>query len=240
MRRRWRGEEIVMDAGSGSGGLTRVLASKVPGGHVYAVDSDANMAKVARATLADSSNVTVIRSKFEKVKLPRKVVVVFSNAALHWVPDHERVFSNFWKLLRTDGELLIQCGGEGNLASALGVINRRVLPLPEFGRYFAGWKAPLYFANPDDTEEILTKIGFRNISASLSKEPTKFKSRGAFAQFVNTVVIRPYTGRLPTHALRNRFLHAFLDAYWKESESGWLLDYVRLNITAKKSERSSH
>jgi trans-aconitate 2-methyltransferase len=46
--RKWHGDEIVMDAGCGSGLLTRQLAKKVPRGKVYAVDIDSNMIKQAR------------------------------------------------------------------------------------------------------------------------------------------------------------------------------------------------
>lgn len=46
--RKWRGDEIVMDAGCGSGLLTKQLAKKVPRGKVYAVDIDSNMIKQAK------------------------------------------------------------------------------------------------------------------------------------------------------------------------------------------------
>ena len=48
-RRRWTGNEIVMDAGSGSGNLTKILADKVPNGKVYAVDADPNMVEQAKS-----------------------------------------------------------------------------------------------------------------------------------------------------------------------------------------------
>ena len=39
-KKQWIGNEIVMDAGAGSGNLTKILADKVPNGKVYAVDAD--------------------------------------------------------------------------------------------------------------------------------------------------------------------------------------------------------
>jgi trans-aconitate methyltransferase len=42
-KRTWIGNEIVMDAGAGSGNLTKILADKVPQGQIYAVDADPNM-----------------------------------------------------------------------------------------------------------------------------------------------------------------------------------------------------
>lgn len=41
--RNWNGNEIVMDAGCGSGLLTKLLAHKIPKGKVYGVDIDHNM-----------------------------------------------------------------------------------------------------------------------------------------------------------------------------------------------------
>lgn len=42
-KRTWVGDEIVMDAGAGSGNLAKIIADKVPRGKVYAVDTDPNM-----------------------------------------------------------------------------------------------------------------------------------------------------------------------------------------------------
>jgi trans-aconitate 2-methyltransferase len=46
--RKWKGKEIVLDAGCGSGRLTKILSMKVPQGKVIAVDSDLSMIRVAK------------------------------------------------------------------------------------------------------------------------------------------------------------------------------------------------
>lgn len=138
-RRAWKGNETVLDAGCGSGGLTRMLAAKVPRGKVYAVDSDPGMVKRARESLSDFSNVQVIQADLVDVKLPEGVDVVFSNAVLHWVPDHKKAFANFYSLLKGGGELLAQCGGRGNLDSAIAILGRIAIRDP-FRTHFAGWK----------------------------------------------------------------------------------------------------
>jgi trans-aconitate 2-methyltransferase len=56
-RRKWRGDEIVMDAGCGSGLLTKQLAKEVANGKVYAVDVDCNMIKQAKSNLQFFGNV---------------------------------------------------------------------------------------------------------------------------------------------------------------------------------------
>src|SRR3712207_5774895 len=88
-KRQWTGNEIVMDAGAGSGNLTKFLADKVPNGKVYAVDADSNMVEQARSNLSGYKNVQIIHSSMENVNLPTKVEVIFSNSAIHWILDQE-------------------------------------------------------------------------------------------------------------------------------------------------------
>ena len=72
-KRKWIGNEIVMDAGSGSGNLTRILADKVKHGEIYAVDTDPNMVQQAKSNLSGWRNVQVIHSSMDKVNLPMEV-----------------------------------------------------------------------------------------------------------------------------------------------------------------------
>ena len=132
-------KEIIMDVGCGSGLLTKLLA-KVPRGKVYAVDIDVNMIRQAKQNLNDLKNVELVQDDFADVKLHTKLDVIFSNAALHWVHDHTQVFHHFWKMLKYNGlektELLIQCGGYGNLRRTLAVV-QKIMELKEFREYFS-------------------------------------------------------------------------------------------------------
>ena len=56
-RRKWKGNEIVFDAGCGSGRITKIISTKVPKGKVFAVDSDSFMITVAKENLAEISNI---------------------------------------------------------------------------------------------------------------------------------------------------------------------------------------
>lgn len=226
-RRAWKGNEIVLDAGCGSGGLTEIIAGKVPQGKVYAVDKDPDMAKHTREKLAGRGNVQVIQADLAEVKLPEKVDVVFSNAVFHWVQDHGKAFANFCFLLKRGGELAAQCGGQGNLEKSIAILDRIAAGKP-FATHFAGWQKPWNFAGPQDTEILLRRAGFAKASAYISSEPTTFASRDQLSNFVKIVVIWPYLSRLPAES-RERFLKAYLNGCQE-----WVLDYVRLNISALK------
>lgn len=69
---------------------------------------------------------------------------------------------------------------------------------------------------------------------SIFPEPVAFAGREHFSAYVRTVVIRPHLARLPAQ-LQDRFIETYLDRCEKRPKK-WQLDYVRLNITAEKSQ----
>ena len=243
--RKWNGDETVMDAGCGSGLLSKLLAKKVPRGKVYAVDVDSNMIRQAKRNLKGLENVELVEADFTHVKLPTKLDVIFSNAALHWVHDHAQVFKHFWDMLNCDetkgGQLLIQCGGYGNLQRILAIL-RRVMEFNEFKEYFASFNQSWYFAKPDDTSKLLGEIGYINTRVHLHDDCVNLIDRKIYSRFVKTVIMKPFLEHLPDDKLRNRYLELFLQEVEKssasissnESQTPWSLDYVRLNIIADK------
>jgi trans-aconitate 2-methyltransferase len=226
-----------MDAGCGSGLLTKLLAQRVPRGKVYAVDVDSNMIVQAKRNLKDLENVELIQCDIADVKLPTKVDVIFSNAVVHWLHDHTQVFQHFWDMLNSDycggRQLLIQCGGYGNLREVLTLL-RRVMKLNEFEVYFSKFNQPWYFAKPGDTDKLLRNIGFINTGVHLHNDRVSLTNRDLYAKFVKTVM-KPFLEYLPNDEIRNNYLELFLHQVEKRNNRStkppWSLDYVRLNIT---------
>src|ERR1700730_9544427 len=94
------GDEVVLDAGCGSGRVTALLADRLPRGRVYAVDAAPSMAEHAARTLAlrYPERATVLCKDLVELELPEPVDAVFSNATFHWIPDHERLFARLYDL----------------------------------------------------------------------------------------------------------------------------------------------
>ena len=74
--RKWKGNEIVLDAGCGSGRLTKILSIKVPQGKVIAVDSDLAMIRLVKENLAKFWNIEFIKMSTSQLELADKVDVV--------------------------------------------------------------------------------------------------------------------------------------------------------------------
>lgn len=233
-RRAWRGDERVLDAGCGPGTLTEDVLAKVPRGHVTAVDADASMVARARERLAThGARVRVLKADLLELAGVEPVDVIFSNAVLHWIHDHDTAFEVFLRHLRPGGQLLLQCGGEGNLERARGFAGE-ILKAPDFEKHFRAWKSPWRYEDDASTQERLFIAGFVEPEVTIEPAPTSFRDRESFEKFVRAVVLRPYLQALPDEATRSRFVEAFLRRV-EASREGYVLDYVRLNVTASRS-----
>ena len=96
------GDETVLDAGCGSGRLTRELINRLPNGHVVAVDGSASMVELARKALPEAE---VFQSDLSELEVDEPVDAIFSNAVFHWIKDHDELFRRLHAALAPGGRL---------------------------------------------------------------------------------------------------------------------------------------
>lgn len=107
------GNELLMDAGCGTGRLTAELLQDLPHGRVVGVDLSQNMLVTARDHLIPQFGLRVhfVVADLQNLPFEHSFDGIFSTAALHWVPDHLRLFGSLFRALRPGGWLRAQCGG---------------------------------------------------------------------------------------------------------------------------------
>lgn len=96
---------VVYDLGCGAGNVTRLLAERWPGAALTGVDGSAAMLAAARAA---APQVTWVEADLGTWRSPRPADVLFSNAALHWLDDHPRLFPRLIADLALGGVLAVQ------------------------------------------------------------------------------------------------------------------------------------
>jgi trans-aconitate 2-methyltransferase len=217
------GDETVLDAGCGSGRVTRLLLERLPHGRVIATDAAPSMVEQAAAALGDRA--TVLQADLQELRIPDPVDAVFSNAVFHWVPDHDRLFGRLYAALKPGGRLVAQCGGEGNV-ERFHEIARAVAAEEPYAEHLAGWRGPWNFASAEATRDRLARAGFDEVATWLEPWPVDPPEPVAY---LRTVCLGHHLQALPEE-LREPYARAVAD----RCGAPLTLDYVRLNIDARR------
>jgi trans-aconitate 2-methyltransferase len=215
------GDEVVLDAGCGSGRISQALAERLPRGHVIAVDQSPSMVDAARKRLGPEFDVRV--ADLLELELEQPLDAILSTATFHWIADHNRLFERLHAALRPGGRLVAQCGGEGNIT----ILRGKVAPLLDrepYAEHFRDWRPPWNYAGAAQTRERLLSAGFAEAECWLQPAPREPEHP---REFLSTIVLGPHVQQLPEE-LRERFMDDALSVVGEPV----VVDYVRLNVDA--------
>lgn len=95
----------VYDLGCGAGNVTRLLAERWPQARVVGLDSSAAMLAAARA---GAPGIDFVEDDLARWEPPGPADLLFSNAALQWLPDNADVMRRLLAPLRPGGVLAVQ------------------------------------------------------------------------------------------------------------------------------------
>jgi trans-aconitate methyltransferase len=229
-----RGDETILDAGCGTGRLTRDLLEALPHGKVVALDVSQNMIDAARAYLVPDfgDRVEFVACDFLHLPFDARFDGIFSTASFHWVRDHQALFQGLYRAIRPGGWLVAQCGGAKNLERFLARIDA-LLRMPPYAAYFGESFFPWEFSSAETAATRLKQAGFEQIETSVEEAPTKFSTSAEFQQFVESVILHRHLERIPDPDV----CRALMEEVTRQAAAGdppFLLDYWRLNLQARR------
>jgi trans-aconitate 2-methyltransferase len=100
--------KTVLDLGCGAGNVTALLAQRWPDARIVGVDNSTEMLAKARASTAGNPLREWIDADLATYAPDAPADVVYSNAALHWQPDHRRLFPRIFDWVAPGGVLAVQ------------------------------------------------------------------------------------------------------------------------------------
>jgi trans-aconitate methyltransferase len=136
--------------------------------------------------------------------------LIFSNAALHWVDDHQAILRGAASVLKTGGRLAVSCGGRGN-AHDVFLALRPEIRLKRWCKFFRKMPKPYFFYAPEDYKKWLPKFGFKIRSVKLVPKDSVYTGVEGFVTWLRTTWI-PYVQRLPEN-MREEFITAVARRY---------------------------
>jgi trans-aconitate 2-methyltransferase len=234
-RLKLHGSECILDVGCGDGKITAEFAKSAPRGFVLGVDSSAAFIVYAREHYPPSSypNLRFEGMDARRLACDRRFDLIFSNATLHWVDDIPAFLAGGARLLKPGGRLIISCGGAGNAADVVAVMERQIR-LPRWAGHFRDFAFPYYFYAPSDYAPWLAAAGFAATRLALVEKDMTHAGRDGLAGWMRTTWM-PYTHRVP-ESQREAFLYECVDDYLREhpldSDGRSHVRMVRLEVEA--------
>ena len=96
----------IVDLGCGTGELTRELHDHVRADETLGIDSSDTM--LLKSDAFGNDVLRFEQGDIEAFVTDRPFDLIFSNAALHWVPDHEALFRRLTSFLSPHGQIAVQ------------------------------------------------------------------------------------------------------------------------------------
>ncbi len=196
------GPKRVVDLGCGPGNSTAVLAARWPGAHLTGVDSSEEMLAKARASDVRAEWITADVSRWTP---DSSFDLVFSNAVLHWLPDHRALLPRLAGWAAPGGALAFQ-------------VPARTHPPPPWMRALARMAAaePWRSVAPADASEsnVLSLAEYYDVLCDVARRVDLWDTEydhvlegpEAVVEWIRGTALRPWLARLPDPDVQARFL----------------------------------
>ena len=232
---------VAIDAGCGTGKITRDLLERLSTATVYALDVSPAMLAVAERELGPIYGDRVRFRHADLISVTPDQIgpaadLIFSTATFHWVRDHDLLFRRLFALLQPGGQVVAQCGGGPNIERLRGRVDT-LMRSPEFAPHFRDWVDSWYFAGAEETADRLASAGFVDVRTGVEFHPAQMPDADEYRSFVSTVILREQLARLPDDGLRSTFLDALVSQAAMD-DPPYELDYWRLNLMATRPRRA--
>jgi len=213
--------ERILDLGCGDGALSVQILEA--GAHVLGVDTSTDLLRAARERGVDAREMDGQSLSFDG-----EFDAVFSNAALHWMPEADAVIAGVTRALKPGGRFVAEFGGHGNVSACVTAMRAAA---DKFGGDPA-LAGPWFFPTPAEYQARLERAGFAVNRIELVARPTPLPTgiegwlltfrAPFFAQF----------GERQSEVIA--YVAGLLAPVLRASDGQWIADYVRLRVAATR------
>lgn len=215
----------IMDLGCGPGNSTSVLADRWPDANLAGLDNSQSMIDTARQSRPDGQWIVRDISEWANNN-ESQFDLVFSNAALQWVPDHESLFPGLMKRVSPGGALAVQV--PANMEALPHRLMRELAPAGISPRVWHVHEASFYYdvLTTEAARVDIWKTEYQHILPNAEAVVEWYKGSG----------LRPFLEAIHSESARTRFLEEYTsrirEAYRPRPDGAVLFPFLRLFIVA--------
>ncbi len=217
-------EERILDIGCGTGQLT----AKITDTSAIAVGIDADTDMIAKA----KSNYPQIQFSVTDARefhTETPFDAVFSNAALHWIPQADVVINRIYQALKPRGRFVAEFGGKGNISTIKQAIYTVLTEMGQSPEKLNPW----YFPSISEYTSLLEQQGFDVTYAHLLERPTPLTDgdRG-MENWIRMFSHRFFVGMAPEQISQAIQTIENLLKPTLYKNGNWIADYHRIRVVA--------
>ena len=199
----------VIDVGCGTGNSTEQLHHRWPQADLTGLDNSPEMLSQARA---NHPTWKWIQSGVEAWAPDSKFDLIFSNACLHWLPDHGNLFPRLVSYLSPGGALAVQMPNSYDLPAHTVMLEVANDPAAPWARTLAGASETISVRTPAFYYDALRKVSSR-VNIWQIEYLQIMDGPRAILDWVRSTAMRRYTEPLPSDELRKQFEQRCLERF---------------------------
>jgi trans-aconitate 2-methyltransferase len=225
-----RGYRTIVDLGCGPGELTVSLGDRWPQARVLGLDSSPDMLASA-SRHARTGRLEFRQGDIADFDEPHDLI--FSNAALQWLGDHDQLIPRLAELVNPGGCLAVQMPSNF-YAKSHALLNETAATGPWAARLAGGWRPPGSMP-PDFYVKALWPLGFK-VDAWETEYYFVLQGQDPVLEWVRGTALRPVLGLLePEDASAFTAAYAYrLRAAYPATPYGTLFPFKRLFFIATR------
>ena len=216
----------ILDVGCGPGNSSQVLVNRWPTASVTGVDLSETMIAKARA---DFPKQTWVIGNAHTFTSDDQYDIVFSNATLQWVPEHEKLLNHFRGLLSDRGVVAVQLPLFWDMP--LGQLIDRIANTERWKKSMAGVRELFTMHDQSFYYDILAPL-FRSIDLWRTDYMHILDSPASIFEMVQSTGLRPYLERLngeeDKHAFEKEVYDETFNAYPVQKNGKVIFPFMRL------------
>jgi trans-aconitate methyltransferase len=229
-----QGNERALDLGCGDGTLTLKLAELLPRGEVVGIDASKGMIDTARQKERD--NLRFLLMDINHLDFTDRFDIVFSNATLHWIKDHDRLLKNVHRALAAGGRLRFSFAADGN-CSHFNKVVREAMALEDFATSFDEFEWPWYMSSADEYLTLVESSGLPDARVWGENADRYFANDAAMIQWIDQPSLVPFLAFMPEahKAAFREYVVSEMIRETKQADGTCFETFRRINLMAGKS-----
>ena len=183
----------VVDLGCGTGELTREMHRRLAARETVGIDTSPAM--LARSAVFPGDGLRFEQGDIGAFSADSAYDLVFSNAAIQWVSDHESLFARLATALTPVGQLAVQMPANNDHPSHVTAF--ALAGESPFRDALGGYARQWPVLTPEAYAALLHRLGFARQHVRLQVYGHELESRAAVIEWVRGSLLTDYEKRLP-------------------------------------------